>query len=219
MSTTYAYDGLGDVQTQTTNGVLMATCTYDLLGELLTTTDANGNTTTYTYNAFGLVRSKALPGDSNIPGLTVTSVYDLKGRLADQYDTMNHEVVCAYDNQDHVLSKTTQQKNATVTPIVEKHAYDVRGSEIYTTDPNGNKTTGAYDALGRLISASITVSGIVEKTSYTYDKDGSKTSVTDWLGNKVQYNYDPLGRLCSTVNQLGVTAETLAYDDLNRQIT
>ncbi|MDK2126956.1 DUF4214 domain-containing protein, partial [Parachitinimonas caeni] len=73
---TYDYDSIGRLRSQTVNGVLSATHRYDAAGNLASVTDAQGNVTQYQYDAAG---RKTREIDAK--GQVTDFIYDGAGRL------------------------------------------------------------------------------------------------------------------------------------------
>ncbi len=122
------------------------------------------------------------------------------------------------------------------------NAYDAHGRLTEQTDPNGLKTTYAYDLRGRILSVTQTPSGGSARiTQYSYDQRGNVatttgpdgrvltyiydaanylTSVTDNLGNQVEYRYDLKGNRTTTLTKDPdgslVRSIQTAYDIRNR---
>lgn len=75
-----------------------------------------------------------------------------------------------------------------------------------------------YDGSNRLKTTSITVSGIVQTTSYDYDKNGNLLSETDWRGNTYINTYDPMNRLLEKKDPYDRTIQKLEYDHNSVQV-
>ncbi len=171
---------------------------YDFVGNMVSSTDGNGNTTKFEYNALGETRKTIYPGDSTIPGNTITCQYDVMGRLAKQQDSDGTVSLFTYDHQGNELSSTEQDiigKNTITTTT----RYDKNGNKRYETDGSGNVKQYVYDELDRLTDTivKVTVGGTktTQTTTCTYDANGNKTSIKDWRGNIAYNRYDTLGRL------------------------
>ena len=221
--TSYTYDDDGNMLTVTVGGTLTQTNTYDLKGNLLTQTDGNGNTTTYTYNDLSGIRSMTLPGDTTIAGHTTTYKYTKLGQLAQSTDSLDKQQLISYDNQGNVLT-TTEQKSDGTEVIMTSNNYDEAGNLRYATDGNGTTVTFTYDALGRNVTKSATVTDInsnstTQTTTYTYDADGNVLTEQDWRGNAYTNTYDSLGRLILSTDPYGKTIEKLVYNDNGAQIS
>jgi len=121
-------------------------------------------------------------------------------------------------------------------------SYDATGRVTEITDPNGVKTTYAYDLRGHLLSATVIPPvGLNRLTQYTYDNVGNLTqvifpdgktlhytydaalylrSITDNLGNRIEYRYDLKGNRIQelTKDPSGTLARSIetAYDIRNK---
>lgn len=83
-------------------------------------------------------------------------------------------------------------------------AYDAHGRLLQLTDPNGVKTSYAYDARGRVLTVTVTPpAGAIRVTHYSYDAAGQITSVTTPDGIKLTYTYDAAHYLRSITDNLG----------------
>lgn len=83
-------------------------------------------------------------------------------------------------------------------------AYDGAGRLLQMTDPNGIKTSYAYDPRGRVLTITVTLpSGAVRVTHYTYDAAGQVTAVTTPDGVTLSYSYDAAHYLRSITDTLG----------------
>jgi RHS repeat-associated protein len=101
------------------------------------------------------------------------------------------------------------------------YTYDQYGNQVTATDPLGNKSTVAYDTVGR-VTSSVSPNGNVTganpadfTTTYAYDAYGEVTSVTDPLNHQTTFTYDANGNLqTATDANLHVTSYT--YDAANQ---
>jgi len=121
--------------------------------------------------------------------------------------------------------------------VTQITAYDANGRPLTVVDPNGQVTTLAYDARGRLTSKDVggeltgyQYDGVGQLTrltlpdgswlGYTYDAAHRLTAVSDNLGNQVAYTLDAMGNrtredVRDPANQLART-RSRAFDALNR---
>ena len=220
-ATAYTYNDAGQVLTVTAEGAgsdVLLTNAYDKKGRLTSTTDANGNTTVMTYNAFDQVYTTVLPGDVNIPALTVTNLYDKLGRLVRTTDSTGKETLIAYDPQGSILSQTERKTDSTQS-ISVSFRYDACGNVKTEIDGCENNVTHTYDKLNRKLTDTIILIVLSQTTTYGYDKNGNLTSVKDWRGNTTQSQYDPLDRLIKVIDPNTVTVETLKYNRNGDQIS
>jgi RHS repeat-associated protein len=176
---------------------------------------------------------RGLPTAQTDPDGNVTSYsYDEAGRLAVTTDpTVSAEVGGGTPAQVHPVSMA---------------GYDTFGSQTETSDPNGNVTVTAYDALSRPTSttmpnytppgSSTPITAVTSTTynklnqaltdtdplghvtSYTYDQLGDTASMTAPNGGVTHYTYDTNGDPLSTTDPVGAVTQA-TYDYLGRQLT
>jgi len=234
-TTSYTYDGAGNVTTITdVNGVVTTmtydgrnrplsstrnsvttTRTYTAAGELDTTTDVLNRTTDYIYNTAGFVEKITDPS-----GNFVYYGYNGLGQRIEESIYASDSTRTQYSgtdwgdpagNPDLVSGKPWKsiRRNHDDTADLETvYAYDIQGNLAGVTDAENQVTTYTYDDLGRLVETSSPDTGI---TSYSYDEAGNlRYKVQN--GNTVEYQYDALGRL--TYIQYSDPAQnvTLSYD-------
>ena len=198
--TDYTYDDAGNItsvkvkKNTTSPEQTVKLNTYDLASRMTSQTDGNGNSTTFQYNALGKLSKAIYPGDVTIPSNTVISQYDIMGNLKLQQDSIGKVDSYTYDNQSRALSHT-QQKQGGTQAITTSAKFDKNGNKRFETDGNGVTKENVYDSLNRLAQTNITVSGVIQATTYSYDANGNQTGITDWRGNTSTNTYDPLNRL------------------------
>ncbi len=176
--------------------------TYDLRGELKTATtygsvDASGNgvastasTVQYVYNQAGqLIQTVSADGLS-----AAHWVYDALGR----------QVLAVSGSADNTTTSATTTM------------YDDAHGKVVVTAANGEVTTTAHDAAGRIVSVSqSTASGAQAVTKYTYDADGRLLMTTDPTGSRSFILYDGEGRKAADIDADG-NMTTYTYDASNR---
>ncbi len=229
--TNYSYDASGinltnqTVIGNTSGGAIITTFTYDTLGRLETqtlqrrtsATDATiiNLTTTFEYDALNrVIRTTDPRGD------IAETVYDDNGKVSEErvrYFTSTPRANCAapsggyvvctyvtntYDAADRLVSTTDILGNTA------SFEYDASGNLIKQTDANGHSTRFEYDGLNRR-SAEIDANGF--RTEFEYDLAGRMISTTDPDGTKTQFEYDALGRQTKVISPLGIETE-FQYD-------
>ncbi|WP_026653037.1 DUF6531 domain-containing protein [Butyrivibrio proteoclasticus] len=223
--------------------ITVSSYTYDGLGRIKTETDGNGNVTSYEYDNNGNITKVTDPN-----GGVIAREYDKAGRLVKEIDAADRETLYTYDKNGN--RKTTTDPNGVVTEntykdnrlvkIVQKagdeehlvgsYEYDSLGrvksetqadgfvvSMEYTktgriskvTGSNGRTVSYKYDVRGRL--AEINDAGKITKNTYT--GTGRLQSVTDALGNRTEYTYNELD-LLTKVERFG-DEETTADENGN----
>ena len=229
--TTYSYHPRGwllsMVQTPTQGLARTTTYTYDGLGQLLTTTSPDGIVLTYTYDA-----AHDLTSITDNLGNSVEYSYDAKGNRTEEntYDpdnTLVRTLTTQYDIRNFIQSINSA---GSITQMVN----DAVGNLNQQTDPNVNPSTqNSYDGLYRLQQ---TIDALTNNTNYQYNVADQLTQVQapngvttryeyDDLGNLLQetspdrgtmtYMHDDAGNVLSINDARGVTA-SYAYDSLNR---
>jgi RHS repeat-associated protein len=189
--TTYTYDSLGNVASQSAqlnpSTPVTSSYTYNSFGEPLTVTDPLGNTSTNTYDANGNLLTVTSPAPNSSTAASVTQfTYDSKGELTQVTDPLNHVTTLAYTPAGLIGTITDAQNNVTT------YQYDAHGNRTAVVDALQNKTSFAYDAMDRLT----TITYPDQTTaSFAYDSRGRRTSVTDQNGKITTYTYDDADRL------------------------
>jgi RHS repeat-associated protein len=203
-TTSYTYNADNEMTSQTATGVNgPATTDYGYNGadEMTSLSVVNGSTddtTTWTYDQLGQQVSMTAP-DGNASGATAANyttnyAYDQAGNL----DQVTGPPVAT--------ASYTAQTPAPTRPVTS-YGYDTFGDGTQQVDPDGNRTTTAYDGDGRVLSVTQpsytppgTSSAIAATTKYGYDEDANLTSVTDPGGNTTSYAYDALGDVTSVTD-------------------
>lgn len=207
--------------------------TYDAAGRVTQAVGPDGHTVAIVRDARGLVTGVAAGGVGNVV------VRDGRGKVVNVVDPRGALWGWAYDAAGRPTLKVDPLGNATA------YEYDARGRMAKITLPGGLGTTTfgydarglltrrrfsdrttisyAYDAVGRLVSATgltLAYDAANRVTSSNglgaqYDAGGRLTRVTLAAGKTVRYEYDSRDRLGAVVDWLGGRTE-LRYDDVGR---
>ena len=159
-------------------------------------------------DASGTVQQEAFYQYNHIGELTETKVshnggwlytdytYDAYGNVLSAKDADGNTVYYAYSPTYGSAYLTAESRAVGSAVIVTRYAYDLNtGFLTSTTDPNGQTTTTAYDAVGRELSETYpAVNGIGSVVSYSYDDVNGVVTVTDPNFNVVKHYFDGLGR-------------------------
>ncbi|MEU8365269.1 RHS repeat-associated core domain-containing protein [Nonomuraea sp. NPDC048882] len=247
-TTTYGYDGNGNLTTQTltAKGSDTAETTrlaYDKENRLIRRSQDNGSddsTTSWQLDEQGLVLKETDPR-GNVDGadpeaFTTLFTYDVTGRLIEAK-----------------LPPVQVENNgqATTARPTTRFGYNTAGDQTHLVNPEGQLAVSTFDRAGRLTSAtgaSYSPPGggaaLIPTASLTYDAAGRLTTSTDArnqvitmeydvLGNAVRVSdpapagqqggqwvseYDLAGEVLATVDPTGARVES-TYDDLGRRIT
>jgi YD repeat-containing protein len=192
--TSYEYDGLGRVTTQTNADSTTVTndCTT---AWQVTATNERGYKTRYYYDAFQrLVKVEELDASHQVYATTTYS-YDVLGNLVQVTDNDSNTTSITYD----WLSRKTAMTDPDMGTWT--YDYDSNGNLIEQTDAESQTITFVYDELNRLTDKQYPQGSGMTDVAYTYDSTadgnygkGQRTGMTDESGT-TDYIYDARGRL------------------------
>jgi RHS repeat-associated protein len=186
-TTSYDYDGVGQLIKVTLPDASFITYTYDGAHRLTQIQDGQSNKIVYTLDAMG--------------NRTAEQAYDPAGALARSRTRV-------YD----ALNRLKQDIGAT-TPAtqISQYGYDNQGNGTTTTDPLSRVTTNAFDALNRLVQVTDPNTPTAGITKYDYDVQDNLTKVTDAKNLNTTYVYNGFNELITqTSPDTGLT--TYTYD-------
>ncbi|MHA7918843.1 RHS repeat-associated core domain-containing protein [Alloalcanivorax xenomutans] len=203
ITTTYTYDVLGRVLTETlhrrrsaTDSSLMEVTTryaYDDLDRVTKVTTPDGNIHENVYDDNGKVVEKKLHHTGSI--------------LSSECPYMSGHTVCTYAKNKYDaagrLIKVTD-----VLGYSTSYTYDEMGNRLSETDPNGNTVRHEYDSMGRR-TARIDANG--HRFTFKYNLGGRLILATDPNGHSVRNTYDAMGRLIQVETEAGRVSQT-TYD-------
>ncbi|MEO7744402.1 MAG: RHS repeat-associated core domain-containing protein [Usitatibacter sp.] len=222
-TTTYTYNGLGDLLTQASPDTGTTTFTYDAAGNVATQTDARSVVTTYSYDTLNRVTA------ATVTDGTVTYEYDnlttggayAKGRLTKVTDPSGNTTY-VYDSLGRVTSKV---QTVTASPANKVftlgYAYS-SGRQTGITYPSGRAVTYGFNAAGQVTS--ITVDGTSILASGEYFPFGPVKKWTWGNGQAMERTYDYDGRVKSltlgpSTGTYSDLSQVFGYDSLNRLIS
>lgn len=237
--TTYEYDLNGNIIKSVDPESTEFHYEYDLNGSLLReytiTLDGEGQIDyLYTYNSLG---NRLTMIDAH---KTTTYVYDIKGQLVSETDTLGSDKSYTYDlrgNRKTLLAKYNgsvvqdisynYDNMGRMTQVLDgvtvktTYTYDINGNRTVMTYDNGNHTDYTYNLANSLKTITnyddITV---ISGETYNYYLSGNIKDKTDNDGRITSYLYDDLSRLNQESILIG-TEETdinYVYDDYNNRI-
>ena len=167
-TTSYEYDGVGQMTKVTLPDGSFLSYTYDAAHRLTAIQDNLGNRIAYTLDLMG--------------NRTREDVFDPASQLAQTR-------VRVYSN----LNRLTQEIGGTNPATqITSYGYDNQGNVTSITDPLNRVTANAYDALNRLKQLTDPANGV---TGYGYDSLDQLVSVSDPRSNTTGYTLDGLGNL------------------------
>ncbi len=236
-TTRYAYDAVNRV-ISTTNPLTQTTrYAYDKVGNTTIITSAMLLTTTFTYYDNNWLKTKTTPigmtqygydSVGNLTALTQPSlatrnfVYDKANRVVQEQDrdagsnlivTLSYQ----YDANSNRLSETESRPGNS--DRVTAYTYDKANRLVATSDPNSNKTTYNYDAVGNRtgVSDPLGITTIITPTQVNLPG-----TVAHYQGNTLldstANGYDNSSRLANTTTTTGDNlsiTNTLQYNGNN----
>ncbi|WP_165909723.1 RHS repeat-associated core domain-containing protein [Variovorax guangxiensis] len=175
LSTTYAYDSIGNLLSRTVTDNLASrnsswSWTYNAQQLVSTATEPNGAVTQFTYDARGNVLTS-----TNGVGHITSFTYDTANRIVSRTEPNGLVTTYTYDLRDRLLTQTVGGQTTALT-------YKPFGSVETVALPTGLVLTYTYDAAHRLTGWS---SNRGESGTYTLDGMGNRTAeqIKDSTGN------------------------------------
>jgi YD repeat-containing protein len=223
-TTSYTYDGVGQLITVTTPTGAAYTYTYDAAHRLTGIADGSGNRISYTLDAAGnrtkeeifdstgnLAQTRSRVFDAlnrlwkDIGAVNQTTVfeYDANGNLTTITDPLNRQSTHKYDALNRLVTSTDAASGVT------RYGYDGLDQLVSVTDPRNLSTQYQRDGLGNLNQQTSPDTG---NTGYTFDAAGNVLTRTDAKGQLASYTYDALNRLTAITYTGGTSpAQTVTY--------
>jgi len=205
---TFDYDNLYRLESETNPNYETTSYTYDLVGNLTSLTDPVSNTTTWTYDE--LNRKTAETNDLNE---TCSYVQDAHGRLTEKTDRLGRVTQYDYD----ALDRLTEERWLSGITIVNTihYVYDDAGQVIEAGDGNATYSY-VYDDRGRIteITQDLVALGKTVVMRQELDAEGRRTQLsvsvdgTPDLTNT--YDYDSFDRLASLTQSDSLGGATVA---------
>ncbi|MBO5032477.1 MAG: RHS repeat protein, partial [Lachnospiraceae bacterium] len=247
--TSYTYNALGLVLTETDPLGNVISYEYDMLGQTTARTDALGNRMAFSYTADGQIAS-VTDAEGNITRYT----YDACGNLIQTEDAMGSIVQYAYDAMNNqireCLSVSGEQSCITlyqydkkgrmikeINPLLEEKVYTYDGNDNLTVyqDEEQKEIAVRYDLNDQPVSIAYSDD---RRAAFRYNKRGELVEMSDWNGT-VSLERDSVGRLTKVTdhhdrvtgyaydaagNRTGISypdgsAAAYAYDKNNRLVS
>ena len=208
-TTSYTYDGVGQLTKVTMPDGSFLNYSYDAAHRLTQIADSLGNKIVYTLDAMGNRTKEDVFDPANALAQTRSRVYSSLNRLTQEIGASGQTTTYAYDNQGNVISIDGPLAG---TGDTTTNSYDALNRLTRMTDPNAGQVNYGYNALDQMTSVSDPRN---LTTSYAYDALNNLNQLTSPDTGATQNTYDNAGNLLAQTDAKGqVTSYT--YDALNR---
>lgn len=207
-ATTYTYDALQRLKTQTDSASGVVTLGYTGLDDLNSVKDQRNNTTSYTYNAFGDVLTESSPDRGSI-----TYVVDKAGNVTKRTDARSVVTDYTYDALNRLLTVVYPAEtalNATLSYDLSSGCGTPYKGHLCRVVDNTGTTNYQYDSLGRVTNVSETRGALTFTQSYTYDLAGNIATITMPSGRVVTYTRNANGLVSNVAAPINGSATNLA---------
>ncbi|EMI42894.1 protein containing Coagulation factor 5/8 type [Rhodopirellula sp. SWK7] len=207
---------------------------YNGFGNLVSQTDHLGRSTHFTYDALGRLKTKSFPTASDETPVTAsTYTYDSVGNVTIITDHAGRESTFTYDTAGRLLNTKVpalDESDPSTSSIQASYVYDLSGNLTQSTDILGNVTEIEYDDFGREIRRlfpAASVGGDRPTVQRSYNEEGKLHSTTDITGQTTYFRYKDTGEVdalfevdFSIVGNENVTpVRSFEYDEAGRVIS
>jgi YD repeat-containing protein len=222
-TTSYDYDGVGQLIKITLPDGSFLSYSYDAAHRMTGMQDNLGNRIAYTLDAMGNRTQEQVFDPGNDLAQTRSRVFNNLNRLFQDLGAAAQVTEYAYDNQGNVtsvkdpLNKVTANAYDALNRLrqvtdpalgVTQYAYNGLDALTQVTDPRGLATGYTVDGLGNLILQQSPDTG---NTANTYDATGNLLTQLDAKGQTTSYVYDALNRVTLITFHDG-SKQAYAYD-------
>ncbi|MFV0436620.1 MAG: phospholipase A2 [Desulfopila sp.] len=223
LTSRFAYDSAGRLESVTAPGSRTIRYQYDGMGLIARITDNLGNSIVFAYDARGQGIRREIQDSTGALQRYQEFVYDESGRLTATINPDGSRSKQDYDEVGHlvaIINEMGQQTDYTIDSLgritkvlapgeeTTSFVYNNGDLQISVTDAEGHLTSFIHDDFGNRIGRVSPESGT---TTYRYDIAGNLMTATQDSGTVVGYRYDAVNRpVTVTVN--GVESQTIVYD-------
>lgn len=223
-TTTYTYDGAGELTVVSLPSGAAYTYTYDAAHRLTAIRDSLGNSIQYTLDTMDKRIKEQLFNAAGTVVKTHSRVFDVLNHLYQDIGAVNQTTTYAYDaNGNRIssidpLSLTSSYRYDALNRLIgytdanngiSQYSYDGLNQLTQVTDPKTLTTQYQRDGLGNLTQQTSPDTGI---TGYSDDAAGNILTRTDAKGQVATYTYDALNRVASVTYTGGTTAaQAISY--------
>jgi RHS repeat-associated protein len=212
--TTYSYDGFNRlIQTLYPDGTSEQVTLYDANGNVKTRVNRAGQSFNMSYDSLNRLSTKIVPaytglGGSPVSSKTVTTTYDLGGRLLDTSDTLGNDVLNHPDTAGRLARVDTTIAGLTGA-LTSTYALDQNSNRTQLQWPDGYQVNYAYDTLNRMTTA--TDSASTTLATYAYDAMSRRTGLTYGNTASLAYTYSDAGDLLTLLNDFTNNTKNVSY--------
>lgn len=207
-TTTYEYDGVGQLKKVTLPDSSFLFYTYNAAHQLTGIADSMGNSIVYTPDAMGNHTLEQVFSPANVLTRTRSREIDALNRLRKDIGAISQSEITQYDydNQGNLWKITDPLNHITM------NTYDALNRLSSVTDPNSGQINYGYNALDQMTSVKDPRNLI---TTYAYDALNNLNRLTSPDTGVTQNTYDNAGNLATQLDAKGQMT-TYTYDALNR---
>lgn len=222
-TTTYQYDGVGQLIQVKFPDASFVDYRYDAAHRLIGIADSVGNSISYTLDLMGNRVKEEVRDQSGALARTRSRVFDALNRLAQDLGAQGQIASFQYDNNGNLTASTNPLGHATTQTYdalnrlmqstdpaggVTRYGHDTGDRITQITDPRGVATAYEHDGFDQLRRETSADRGVL---TYNYDVAGNLATQTDARGMTTSYTYDAINRLAQ-VNYANGTRAVYVYD-------
>ena len=205
----YAYDPAHRLTSITSKTGEKLSFTLDKLGNRLseTLTDASGVVATQyrqTFDALGKLQ-QSIASIQGVDAITAYT-YDVEGNLAEETSPTGRTTGYSYDALNRLIQ---EQESLNGLPVVTAHSYNAQGVATQTKAPNNATTQYTVNGFGEILTEISPDRGTL---TYTYDAAGNVKTLKDARAVTLGYTYDALNRLIKVTTPTAAQNITYTYD-------
>ena len=208
--TTYAYDLFNRLLTTTYPDSTSdkETLSYDANSNILTRIDRANQTFGYTYDVLNRKLTEVVPAYGSVPANTITTAYDLGGRVDQVSDTLGNIDALTYDTagRKHIVTTTIPGLTGA---LATTYTLDANSNRTTLAWPDGYSATYSFDTLNRMHVVTDSTSATL--ATYTYDPYSRPTNLGYGNGASIAYTYSPGSDLLTLTDGFVTTTKNSGY--------